>query len=138
MAMACACKVIEFGKCMIWMCCCVGICAISHAHWAFGIRVYHFAIMSVPDISQSVIVLCDRIRERALSITEEHNAQLRHVECGELEAEHLAQRRHAECEELEAFQVQSQQAHANLGCNGAHAHCSGGGSVLEFEGARQA
>ena len=67
--------------------------------------------MSVPDMCESVIVLCDSIRNRALSITEEHNAQLRHAECGEDAAEHLAQRMHATCEELEADNLQLQQAH---------------------------
>ena len=70
--------------------------------------------MSVPEMSESVIVLCDRIRDRALRITEEHNAQLRHAECGEVNAEHLAQTKHAACEELEDDNMQLQQAHAQL------------------------
>ena len=71
--------------------------------------------MSVPDMCQSAILLCDRLRERVFSITEEHNAQLMHAECGELEAEHLAQRRHAEWEESDLEFRLAQQAHANLG-----------------------
>ena len=62
--------------------------------------------MSVPDSSESVIVLCDSIRNRALIITEERNAQSRHAGCGEDAAGHLAQRRHATCEELEADNLQ--------------------------------
>ena len=71
--------------------------------------------MSVPDMCESTIVLCDRIKERVFSITEEHNAQLRHAECGEFEAARLAQRMHAELEESELEFRLAQQAHANMG-----------------------